>query len=496
MRTLLLAGILATQLFQAGAHAQTVEPPFLQLVEQYLVAQEQDQALATISALAAIKRELFETPMRPAYTTNLLYLDSIRGAHPNAIFALALSLQQRWEVLYGGLLNRARNERLDHIQAEETAGLLVAIPALALTLARRPDRIPQYFRLVRGILPVIGMLAGRSHGNSAPESGYLASRVPPAPAQLLRLGLSAQQDFDPSLLSREDMRRELRLMASTLSISVLSAELLELILVVKTVNNASSLAKFHPGVFVGSLLTSIAFDVGMRSWLDWREETRHERNLSITARNLERAIRHGDLREIYAQGQRLALRAQQMASYRNRGLLTAAQEASDALQTGNTDDAYATLGASAEQTIQDLAQTDSTEERTATVRALLSAGALPEDFQADTSCYHLARIYRNHFDQWMTERQNSERWSWDADSREFAWNEYLAGSAQEEQASLADRLKAGKIAVHPSVVLLQATSLLRTQHIDVLNEIADDLESRIHMSSFLLGTLGRIGASP
>jgi hypothetical protein len=462
---------LALLQFSADTFAQSVG--FQQALENYLLASEAGATgLARARVIGPVKDVLFAEPFSPTYVQNLRHLDALQRAHPRAILELSIELQLHWEARFGAALAMEHTRRLDQRQADQKIGYALGLAGLSLSVLTQ-GRVPLYFLLFRGFLPYAGLQLYRSEGSAA------VTLAPPAPAHVLRLGIPVAAESIAERLSRDQSTRGLEIWAASLSLGAVASDLAQLLWVARGVSAASGFLRIHPLAFAVGFVVSTAANESLEYAIERQETARHEANFLTAARNLQTAARSGREDEVYARAQRLALRASELAAFRNQALWSAAPRAAQMARDGQQEQALATLTQAAEEAASAHFGTDHTEEKAYLVRSLLRVGVRSQDLAEQEELAALALAYERRFDRLMRiSRQD----------RVQAWQDFLHAADRSESRALSEGLIAGRVAQHPSVVLWQAIALIRSLGFSFLDATADALEARIQLIPALLGS--------
>lgn len=274
----------------SGARAERCPVPAAWF-DSYFAARREDRVVPAAVGLAKISRQLLPDP-KSARTPSLLAAGQYRAClhwiqtrvadEPEAALDLARALQLRWEVLYW--TPTARAARLRFEERCRKGGLSVGALAWGVTLWRRPQDVPKYFRYVRHFLPLAGWSLGHEVAvDSRPWT-------PDAPASIWRLPQVPSAD---EVESRRDTE-ELLAMASGITTSAVSYEVLAAIPVLRAANLACTPLKIHPGVFLGSLVLGFAAEEGVKATAALYDEWDARRALENGRRELAASLARRD----------------------------------------------------------------------------------------------------------------------------------------------------------------------------------------------------------
>lgn len=155
-------------------------------LQSYSSAVHAGKSLARASAEGRIRREVFASRNETEYRARLTAIDRFALEDPGAGYALARALELHWEYLY---VRPAQAGRSRKAGAAAKTGTLIGLALLGTASIVRPEKLPQFFRLLRmtgAFAPFVGAKTGGALLLGAEEG----SAPFPAPAQVLKLGVS------------------------------------------------------------------------------------------------------------------------------------------------------------------------------------------------------------------------------------------------------------------------------------------------------------------
>jgi hypothetical protein len=302
---------------------------------------------------------------------------------------------------------------------------------------------------------------------------------------LLRLGLPQSAEQIAERLAREQSIRNLEILAASITLGTVAADLTQLLFFARVATAATSFTRVHPIALVVGTVVSVATIEGLEYAIERSETERQENNFWIAARNLQAAARQGNPNEIYARAQRLATRALELAAYRNQALWQASREAA---QAGGTDTSIRELGRAAQSAWETQMNADQSEEAGYLARTLLRAGLSSADLRAAPNLHILASAHERRFERWIASHGA-------ALDREAAWRQFLQGADRAQSRALAERLHTGTVAQHPSLILWQATALIESLEQGFLENTANMLRSKIALGQSLVSMLSAQGGA-
>jgi len=281
-------------------------------IEEYIYSYEQESAVENGSRIYSIlhaqkiQRQIFrilegqshsKSENIELYSQHLVLIDNYSDRHPEAISDLARKLQFHWEQKYFDLFRFSRAQKTNQKTYLDKVGGSLGILALGVFLIRDPSKAPRYFKIYRHLLPLLGVGIGHTvahHTSSRPQT---EPKLPPAPAQLMRLGVSLEEDMELSSDSNAFIKDFVAL-ASGLAAGSVASEIYTAVRISRAVNTASTPAKINPLVLLGSVAIGLITEYGVGEYIEYREESQLRADMQHNLRRLDRAVRSGDRGEI------------------------------------------------------------------------------------------------------------------------------------------------------------------------------------------------------
>jgi len=231
-----------------------IDGDYIKLLSKYF--DQHGAATPLMSGLTAkrIREHVFAhaDSQREKYEAELRFLDRYSRISPEASYELARRLQLHWESEYGLSTLRVRNEAKS---AATWGGGIVGLAVFGAMLWKSPQNAPKYFRLVRSLLPLGGLVAGPA-GGSAYAALINHERVPVAPAHLLRLGIP--ETLDDQSFTNQDLYQDALATAASVVASSAFASSWAVVDGAIVLAGAPIPAKVSPHVLIGSLVVGAA----------------------------------------------------------------------------------------------------------------------------------------------------------------------------------------------------------------------------------------------
>ena len=507
--------------------------PFERSIEDYISARYSDNP-RSIHYLNQIAIQVFAHPGTQEYVDDLKYIDHQASRAPEAMYDLAIALQNRWEAAYGMELNAKTQDigatpgqrRDDRVHIGENAGAMigsaVALAALGLACVRNPTAIPRYNAVFRSLLPALGFAGGALLGHEAAtglnNAGVFETHIPIAPAHVMRLGVE-KDDFSrddatlvrtlvPIILSAG--AGEAFYAAAAVESETLAETLLGVIRAIRVVNAAATPAKIDPPVLIASIVVSIVFDKLATAGIEAMQYRDVRNQVLNTGKIVTYGASSGDDITLYRGADALVQSVLGFAAYVNRPVFDANSEfmggvAEAAKKYGEGtppyDQAVAELTNELSSKVAAAAE-DMDQAGDADYEAYLALSALDhQDADVLAQLSDIARnrteayaeafqTYRQGFDAFISRLEESRKESLTLEAQSDAYNDffhqYIRQMTSAKDRELAAQFKSGQLPRHAGHALLEAGALLRTTGHEYVQSQADFLMAQVARNEGLI----------
>tara|TARA_Y100000590_G_scaffold470305_1_gene663482 strand:+ start:1652 stop:3121 length:1470 start_codon:yes stop_codon:yes gene_type:complete len=243
------------------------------------------------------------------YSNALLILSE--KIDPNKLPSIAIDLQTHWESHCAKGSQRIRNLTIDAGAGIGTVSGIGLALAFYFILKKHPEKISSYFKFLRGTLPVVGFVAGKSTGEFLSRSA--TEKAPPS--HLIQLEALPS---DPFPLLNGPVTTDLFFkLGSFVSGSFLAEALIGKMiqrgaLLFGGVNRAATPAKAHPLVFAGSIVAGVLVEEQAYARYQKHKKSNHTKDYLSSIDEFKLATTPHQ-RAIY--GHRIAKDAQKLAYF-------------------------------------------------------------------------------------------------------------------------------------------------------------------------------------
>jgi hypothetical protein len=415
-------------------------------------------------------------------------LDEASNNHPTAYFDLARKLQFHWESRYAaGIGQRAAQLRTNR-DIGYKAGASLGMLALGVLLIKNPTKAPRYFRMVRHLLPVSGAIVGHTAGASL-SATQVGGDAPPGPAHIMRLGLPAHSE--EGTYGEDQLYRDFISLSAGMAAGSIATELWIVVRGARAVNIATTPAKLHPLVLIGSLAVGLAVEEGVARGIEYWEEEGLRTEMRNALSRLDRSIRENDQAGVLVNGERFKRTVMNLALYMWKPIIEASSEFQDEA-----------ISISSEYSVDSREFATRLERATRDYRAEVRSelSALDSYYDPAHENHVVLSYLRAHnsdairelssatartratqiassFEAWLTQNEYSEGICFDSCRRESEFQNYLDDYQFSTQSRLAREFRAGRGRSHPNHLLLQGAAVLSTVSYgrDLLAPLADEL---------------------
>ena len=444
-----------------------------------------------------IVHHIFEPTHNQYYGDALLTVDCrINNANEGAIYDLAKKLQLHWENSFGFGLMRKRAARISEgAKIGKILGLILA----GATLWKKPQNAKDYFILARNLLGgyIGGGVAGALSGEYLHESGFLDKNIyiPAAPAQVMRLGVSTDDYYYN--LDEAAIWRKLYGQAAGLGATITTIYLMRTAKVARYLNLATTPAKVHPLVLVGSILVGLIVEYGVeravweRQFSNLKQKAFHARDQLIAANN------NDDIAKVFHWSDALVQASHNLAIFLNQKILEKVQdtlvnfnnkvESAEKRYGSNSSTFISQLNYHTRELSRKLKRIKpyQGDYNSYVVRELLTNNQSEAIDQLGRDYTMIKNTYVEGFDRWITAIENREQICFDDQTRNRSFKDLLAKIDEYQTDFLVQIFREDGIRRRPYDILLRSAALLRWTNNDHIKYQSDFLMSLIGRNSLL-----------
>lgn len=412
--------------------ARSATPEITTPLQEFVHAAESESRLAETLNAGRLRRQVENLGSNyardpRAYIAALCAVDQAAERAPLAIYRLAQGLELAWERTY---LERAAGQRLNS-RSSAQIGLIAGLSVLGLASLRNPATAPRYFRVVNTLLPAastLGAAALAERRNSQLPSGF-----PPAPAQIMSLGLPTNADAG---WSERQAAGEIITLATSLSAGSLSSRILKLIPAIRTATATGTefLSPANMGLTIASIIATGAVERKVRSLVFEKEFSRRREPLEKARSDFRAALAARDLDRLQIAADKLVPATLSLSTLLNAEF---SQALGRYLETSLSESSSSALFALRMQARTEFLKRQDTlpselSSRVLMIRVLLDQASSGQDatFRPDSAERRLSRQLMTQFEKWLVQNPSPRtreellsyfmRWSLRRVLREFA----------------------------------------------------------------------------
>lgn len=420
------------------------------------------------------------------YIDSLRYLDALAPIYPDEIHALAGKLQRKWEVKFGLSLIQSKQQ----IEVSSTKiGAIAGISALGIIAITKPNVLPSYFKYFRYFLPAAGAYAG--YKSSDVTRLILGVQVPPAPAQVMHLGI-----IDSGLVADEtEIANDVMKILTSAGAGLAAYELLSAVKIAKW-------ARINPVALVGSLVVGWVVDDGVEFILDKRDLRKKRSDVRSALKSLYHAHEQNDDDALFVAADAL-VKSTFLFAYRlsqpvrmalSEYFITVAEmEKRYGQGTKSFEEAIAPHNGVLKERLEKLLESPIFEEDSKflgyEVRRLLKLGRFSEISILGQSAKLMADSFIRSFENWIVFEESATERCFAQDRKNELFKEFLNDIDRTQDALIAEEVRIGKMTEKPVRMLLQSAVTLRhisTQGKSFISSHSEELLALILENNILM----------
>jgi hypothetical protein len=420
---------------QAGTESPDVN--FTSLLNSYVHAYKSGNTLQHTVFAHRIKRSVFSAPGTSDYIQKLQYIDALTNIAPEAVQDLAVILQLHWEAQYGYALKKAQTS---NVHTGTMIGAAAGLSLLGAAVFLKPATAPKYFKVIRHLMPITGLLSGHHGTHALHRQGLLSPHTPISPAHVMRLGLNTTKPHEDDPLDEDEMFEILAPIMAGAGAGSMAYEIMKLIQITKWSNAAATPFKIHPVILVGSLAIGLIVEKGAEAGINACELNGLRARLQASINAVDSALAEKNDSALLIAADSLVRATTELANYLN---LTAPKENSEP-------QAYL-------------------------IRSYLKSYGPDSTKDLSLSAQAKAAKYVQGFPRWLMVQKNNEQQNVEDEARKQLFRQYLERIDRAQDKKLAKDLRERRLKKSGAGVLFQASALLRATGNDLVTYQADAL---------------------